>query len=148
MLGKVCKYLQGDSFVRVEGVYSHIYDCTSATAERQRALFMKMLAVCLRYFPDVTAHLSATYGALLGKAFAFDMVRVGLGLYGYLPVGRANERNGVVYMPELEKGMTVSAVTAASRKYAFGGAGYGRVFSETEGTAIKRLSVCRVGYAD
>ena len=148
MLGKVCKYLQRDPFVRVEGVYSHLYACERSVAEAQRALFVKMQAVCARYFPVYTAHLSATYGALLGEAFSFDMVRVGIGLYGYLPVERVDGRNGVAQLPKLERGMTVRAVTVASRKYSFGGAGYGRPFSGTEGAAIKRLSVCRVGYAD
>ena len=81
-LGKVCKLLK-NSCVKVEGVYSHLYSPSSA--EEQRKRFLRAQSVCLRYYTDLIYHLSATFGALLGKDYAFDMVRVGIGLYGYLP---------------------------------------------------------------
>lgn len=79
MLGKVCKFLSKEGRVSVEGLYSHLYDHSRAECEKQRAVFMKMKAVCERYFPDVLCHLSSTYGALLGDDFAFGMVRGGAG---------------------------------------------------------------------
>lgn len=140
-LGKVCKRLRSNPFVCVAGVYSHLYGATELTAQRQRAAFVKAAAVCKRYFPQAKAHLSATYGALLGKEFAFDGVRIGLGLYGYLPSG---VKHGLA--PALEKGMSVYATAASSRKYLYGGAGYGeKPFADTKPT---RLTVCRYGYAD
>ena len=140
-LGKVCKFLQANPFVRVTGIYSHLCECKRGRAELQRKLFLPCEQLCRRYFPSVTAHLSATYGATLGQDFAFDMVRVGLGLYGYQPLG--SERK----LP-LKRGMEIFARTVSSRKYTFGGAGYGSEFSETEKAATDRLSVCRFGYAD
>lgn len=140
MLGKACKLLRGDGRVRVEGLYSHLYGATRESAEQQRKLFAQMQRVCKRYFPDVICHLSATYGSLLGKEFALDMTRVGIGLYGYLPDGAEDIDENAV---RLEKGMQVYAEVATSRKYSFGGAGYGKEFS-----GGKRLSVLRVGYAD
>ncbi|MBQ8446836.1 MAG: alanine racemase [Clostridia bacterium] len=142
-LGKVCKRLQTNPYVTVVGIYSHLYDTLRATAEMQRAAFVKAVTVCKRYFPTVKAHLSATYGALLGKEFAFDRVRIGLGLYGYLPSGLAEP---TLELPTLEKGMTVFAVAAASRKYRCGGAGYGK--NPFVGETPKDLTVCRYGYAD
>ena len=140
-LGKVCKRLKSNPYVRVLGVYSHLYGSTIATAETQRLLFIKAVAVCKGYFPTVKAHLSATYGALLGKAFAFDTVRIGLGLYGYLPDGVETQT-----LPTLEKGMTVFATAVQDRAYRFGGAGYGE--KTFLGTPPKELTVCRYGYAD
>ena len=147
-LGKVCKLLQASPYVKVFGIYSHLYACHLRLAEEQRSMFVRMVAVAKGYFPSLIAHLGATYGTLLGKAFSFDMVRVGLGLYGYLPC-EATAETGVSMEAfqalRLQKGMTVYAKIVAGRKYVFGGLGYGK---ETDGRGIDRLSVCRVGYAD
>ena len=140
MLGRVCKYLLSDPFVRVTGLYSHLYTDEYAVAKSQRALFVQAQTVCKRYYPEVVSHLSASYGAKLGKAFAFDMTRIGLGLYGYEP----NGENGL----GLEKAMTVYAPVVANRKFSFGGAGYGKTFPKSELEKIGRLNICRCGYAD
>ena len=143
-LGKVCKCLSCVRWICVEGVYSHLYGDTRESAEVQRRLFIRMQKICLRYFPKAVFHLSATYGALLGKEFLFDMTRIGIGLYGYLPnsakpFARAKKLR-------LKKGMEIFAVRTAQRRYSFGGAGYGE-----ERLLIKKgtkLSVVRYGYAD
>ena len=146
-LGKACKLLKANPFVKVEGVYSHLYTTSLQTSERQRVAFENAVALCRRYFPSVRAHLSATCGALLGKKFAFDGVRIGLGLYGYIPDGIADGGgDGKVQIPTLEKGMTVFATAATSRKYGYGGAGYGET-PFAHGTP-QTLTVCRYGYAD
>lgn len=139
-LGKVCRRLQTNPFVKVQGIYSHLYATERSIAEEQRAEFLRAVAVCRRYFPPVRAHLSATYGATFGKAFALDTVRIGLGLYGYLPTGaRTRELS-------LERGMTVYATAVASRRYRYGGAGYGE---NPFGARIPEfLTTCRYGYAD
>ncbi len=142
-LGKVCKRLQTNPYVRVVGIYSHLYGSLRATAEKQRATFVKAVTVCKRYFPSVKAHLSATYGALLGKEYAFDGVRIGLGLYGYLPNGLTEQS---IALPALERGMTVYATATTSRRYRDGGAGYGE--QPFVGKPPKELTVCRYGYAD
>ena len=134
MLGKVCRFLQNEPCVQVEGLYSHLYDTERQTAYAQRALFMQMQRICKGYFPSFISHLGATYGATLGKDFAFDMVRVGLGLYGYAPTKTD--------MP-LQKGMTVYSTVACNRKYAFGGVGYGKATPSGE-----RIALVRGGYAD
>ena len=147
-LGKVCKFLQRNRYVKVRGIYSHLCECNLCRAETQRGYFVRMLAVAKGYFPSLIAHLGASYGALLGKSYAFDMVRVGLGLYGYLPC-EINAKTGVsadvIRTLALRKGMTVYAKIVAGRKYVYGGLGYG---AEVDGEGLDRLSVCRVGYAD
>ncbi len=146
-LGRVCKLFQRSPYLRVRGIYSHLCECNLHRAEKQRRIFARMVAVGKGYFPTLIAHLGATYGALLGKDYAFDMVRVGLGLYGYLPCEATAETGvspAIMESLRLQKGMTVYAKVVAGRKYSFGGLGYGKETAE----AVGHLSVCRVGYAD
>ena len=145
-LGRVCALLREKPFVLVEGIYSHLYTTDMQTAETQRALFQDAVKIGRGYFPRLTAHLSATYGCLLGERFAFDMCRVGIGLYGYLPSEMPKSALAVGKSLSLEKGMQVYAKTVVSRRYAFGGAGYGKPSVLLE--KGERLSVCRCGYAD
>lgn len=142
-LGKIAKLLSG-SPVRVTGLYSHLYTQSESVCEEQRKKFLQMKKILFSYYPSgVICHLSATYGATLGKAYAFDAVRVGLGLYGYLPEG-AKEK------PRLQKAMTVYARTVQNRVYTAGGAGYGELDDRARATLKqdRRTSVLRLGYAD
>ncbi len=135
MLGRVCNFLRQNPCARVEGLYSHLYACDIQIAEAQRRSFLRMQAICKRYFSSFVSHLGATYGAALGEKFAFDMLRIGIGLYGYSPTK----------MPfPLHKGMTVETRVAYSRTYAQGGLGYGKEV----GQKGEKLALCRMGYAD
>ena len=142
MLGKVCQFLQDDPYVSVTGIYSHLCECSLVRAEKQCALFVQAERVCRRYFPTVIAHLGGTYAAFLGDRFAFDMTRVGIGLYGYHPSGEKAEY--------LKKGMTVWAKTLSCRTLSYGSVGYGKELSMLECHTLKKAGVtlCRVGYAD
>ncbi|MBQ3020480.1 MAG: alanine racemase [Clostridia bacterium] len=142
-LGKVCKLFATQKQIQVQGIYSHLYACAFEQAEIQREKFLRAVALCKCYFPTVIAHLSATYGAMLGERYTFDMTRVGLGLYGYLPISK--RENGVVWLPALKKGMQVFAPVMESRVYQSGGAGYGTPKSINAG---ERICLCRYGYAD
>lgn len=134
MLGKVCRFLTDKPFIKVEGLYSHLYGVEEGSAREQRRLYLQMQNICKRYFSSFISHLGATYGASLGKDFTFDMVRVGLGLYGYTPTGDI----------PLQKGMTVEAQISCNRKFSFGGIGYGEKREDYHG----RIAVARGGYAD
>ena len=71
--------------VRVEGVYSHLYDASDASAVRaQTQAFKECCAAVRAVFPSAMRHLCATGGILAGGA-PLDAVRPGLGLYGYAP---------------------------------------------------------------
>lgn len=144
-LEKTCRFLKGTG-VCVAGIYSHLYGRQPQTAEWQRLAFGRGAEICRSEFPNVTRHLAATYGAALGQDFYFDAVRIGLGLYGYLPSGV----NGSVKDElDLKKAMTVYARVQSRREYRFGGAGYGEL-SDCERSALKGtgVSVLRAGYAD
>ena len=135
MLGKVCRFLQSKPLVCVEGVYTHLYGTTREGAEKQRKLFCQMQSICKGYFPSVCSHISATFGATLGREFALDMVRVGLGLYGYTPT-----KTDLV----LQKGMSVKGKILLTRRLSFGGVGYGELTAQKG----EWISLARGGYAD
>ena len=145
-LGKVCRFLQDSIWVQVEGLYSHLYTNDFCVATEQRQRFLQMRRICIGYYPNAIFHLSATYGSLLGVDFAFDMVRIGIGLYGYLP--SLTEKSGVTEPPELYKAMTVHTVTVATRKPSYGGLGYGESYTNLALRSLGEISLCRAGYAD
>ncbi len=127
-----------EASLSVEGIYSHFYRPQDAavTAE-QFSKFQEACALAEGAFGPLVKHIAATGGLLADGRYALDMVRPGIGLYGYLPEGFAGG-------PTLEKGMRIYACAAACRAYRGGGAGYGGYTAE-EGSP---LSVVRCGYAD
>ncbi len=143
-LENACALLARHPCVVVEGLYSHIYDYTRENAERQRLAFVRAQSIVKGYFPRVLCHLSATYGALLGRAFAFDMTRIGLGLYGYIPDGAQDLDERLIEKLRLQKAMSIWAQVAALQTYTEGGVGYGGARVE-KGTP---LTIARYGYAD
>lgn len=145
-LGKTCKLLASCRWVKVEGLYSHLYGATRESAYLQRERFLKMQAVCKRYFPQVISHLGATFGALLGQNFRFDMLRIGLGLYGYLPDCEGAE--ALRGRLQLKKAMAVYAPVLSCKKATRGGLGYGERYPDAEIEKLGKVSVCRFGYAD
>ena len=134
LLCRKCKEIA----VEVEGIYSHFYSERERDAKRQAELFDRAVSVCKRYFPSAIAHLSSTYGCTYQKRYAYDMVRVGIGLYGYAPYKRGKT------LP-LQKAMRVYAPVVKTRVFQGGGIGYGknRIFGKG-----KSFSLIRTGYAD
>ncbi len=70
----------------VVGVYSHYFAAEKdGEREAQNVLFKSAVSAVKEIFPHCISHIAATGGALKGEKG--DAVRVGLGLYGYLPFG-------------------------------------------------------------
>ena len=71
-------------------ILSHLA-CADDTSNRankaQKDLFIKLCEI----LPDVRKSISASHGTLLGNEFHFDMVRLGIGLYGGLKNNGLNE---------------------------------------------------------
>ena len=71
-------------YVLIDGVYSHLYDPSDQNAvESQRKKFLLANKLVKGYNSNATAHISASGGFLSG--LEFDMVRIGILLYGYKP---------------------------------------------------------------
>jgi alanine racemase len=77
------------------------------------------------------------------------MVRIGIGLYGYIPDGAQDIDKKTVRDLALKRAMKLTATSMGSRAYRYGGAGYGEpIWWNGTRQPPKRLFVCRVGYAD
>lgn len=100
---------------------------------RQRARFREASAL----FPNARRSLSATAGAQLGQEFRFDMVRIGMGLFG-----SADRDEGVA----LNNIATVTAPILQVRDVAEGESlGYG---ASVVAQQPMRVAIAAVGYAD
>lgn len=134
---KTLNFLKGKNQIVLEGFYSHLGEPEN-DEELKKAVDKFLVAKNLvkSYNSKVTCHISASGGFLKEKFF--DMVRIGLLLYGYYPF-KCNERVKVrpimkVYAPvvkrrNLKKGDAVS---------------YGsfRLFNKSD------IAIIRYGYAD
>lgn len=124
------------SCMRAEGIYSHFYAPHDAAVTREQfSRFCAFRARAEQAFGRLTAHIAATGGVLAAEGYCLDLVRPGIGLYGYAPQGFA--RGG------LRPAMRVYAQVAANRIYRGGGMGYRSL--RPRGDA---LAVVRCGYAD
>ena len=83
-LKKILEYAKVSKHLKVQGVYSHFSNAENIDSVNN-ALNKFLLAIkCASgYNKDVTYHISASGGLLQGVQF--DMVRIGIMLYGYLP---------------------------------------------------------------
>lgn len=79
---RVCKH-EG---VILDGVYSHFASTINTNPEmmfNQYRVFEKVSKCVKQYYSNSVAHICNTSGALCCPAFQCEMVRVGIGLYGY-----------------------------------------------------------------
>lgn len=121
--------------LKVEGVYSHLYlPEDEAAREEQYRLFCEVRGAARRFYPEANFHLSATGGILAGRKYAFDMVRSGIALYGYLPSGFENAL-------KVKPAMKVFATVSRRGSFTGGGIGYGKADSR-----FGTLNTLAVGY--
>lgn len=145
---RTCEILKTAKNVRVEGIFSHLAGITNReNAAAQRDRFTEHCAIAEEYFPRLIRHLSATAGACLDESFYFDAVRIGLGLYGYLPdgclplVALKRGKEGKVFSP-VKIAMKAYARVVKSGVYRFGTLGYG----DTAGVSGEKFHVTGAGY--
>ncbi|MBP5242664.1 MAG: alanine racemase, partial [Clostridia bacterium] len=137
---RLCSALAEEKRIRVTGIYSHLYAPENrAAANEQLKRFIAEKAVAERFLGKLTAHLSATGGILRGKEFHFDLVRPGIGLYGYLPSGFENDKERLQLRPAMK------LYTRALQTHTFTGGGVGYAKAEKN---YEKLTAYRLGYAD
>ena len=118
-------------------VMSHLAcasDSAHAMNERQRAAFAQLAA----QFPTARRSLASSGGALIGEAFGFDMVRLGVGLYGVSPFDNA----AAVFAPVAT--LTAPVIQLHSMK-AGETVGYGASFTADRD---RDLATVGLGYGD
>jgi len=134
--------------ISIEGLYSHLsfadednpLDPKSIT-QLQRLKFQKLLEqINVESNQKIKIHLANSAGMLINKDFHFQMVRVGLSMYGYSPTPKKDKNLSlkpalflkvkVAFIRTIDKGVSVS---------------YGGKFVSNRKT---KLAVLSIGYAD
>ncbi len=130
---KSAAYAAKQRGIFVEGVYSHYFSAENEGYRRgQNTLFREAVKAVKDVFPDCISHIAATGGTLKGERS--DAVRVGLGLYGYLPEGGSGP---------LRRAMKLYAYVSNSCKRIGEGLGYAP--AERDCPSVHTL---RCGYGD
>ena len=134
--------------ITVDGIYSHLatadddeYLNKDSFSQIQKFKFEKLLKeIKITNYPNIKIHLANSAGTFLGKEFHFDMVRVGLSMYGYNPF-----YNQLVDL-ELEPALCLKSKVSFIRDIdGDTGVSYGRKFISNQKT---KLAVISIGYAD
>ena len=134
--------------ISIEGIYSHLSSSDEANAidpksitQLQRLKFNKLLKqINLDQNNEIKIHLANSAGMLLNKDFHFQMVRVGLSIYGYSPLDKIDKNLS------LKPALFLKAKVAFIRTIDPGvGVSYGGKFVSHRKT---KLAVLSIGYAD
>jgi alanine racemase len=139
--------LAGLDAVRLEGVYSHLADADAPERDagdltrQQQQRFAQVLAELQDQGLDPGCrHLANSAGTLRSSALHFDLVRVGLALYGHRPAAHLGSALS------LRPAMRVKARVSLIREVPAGvGVSYGHRFVTQRPS---RLAVVGIGYAD
>ncbi|MFM8244166.1 MAG: alanine racemase, partial [Crocinitomicaceae bacterium] len=141
-LSEVLEVIQAQPEVQLKGVYSHLaaadYPSNNLFTTQQIELFKSCIHQIQLHNRDVIYHLCNSEGALHFPSAHFDMIRVGIGLYGI-----SNDPNiSVQLKPVMEWKSVVSQVKEIP---AGESVGYGRSYLAEKNTVI---AIVPVGYAD
>ena len=134
--------------ISIEGIYSHLSSADEdnsldpqSSTQLQRLKFEELLKqIKVDRNHNIKIHLANSAGMLIDKAFHFDMVRVGLSMYGYTPLAKIDKslslkpalflKAKVAFIRIIDQGVSVS---------------YGGKFISSRKT---KLAVLSIGYAD
>ncbi len=133
--------------LKLKGIYSHLAladgDINGESAfitEKQKQRFEELLTTLPSNGKDFCRHLANSAGAIRDPGLHFDMVRVGLALYGYNPISHLHKDLG------LSPALSVKARVTLLREVPAGvGVSYGHQFTTNRKS---RLAVVAIGYAD
>ena len=134
--------------ISLEGIYSHLAIADSDQKENtlksftkiQLNRFEKVLNNLSKRKKSICRHLANSAGTLLDKSLHFDMVRVGLSLYGYFPV--KDFESDLNLIPALKVKARVTLIRDVEKGI---GVGYGHFFKTQRKS---KLAVVAIGYAD
>jgi len=134
--------------ISIEGIYSHLSSADEpnsldpkSNTQLQRQKFHELLKqINFDQNNDIKIHLANSAGMLINKDFHFDMVRVGLSMYGYSPLDKIDKNLS------LKQALFLKAKVAFIRTIDPGvGVSYGGKFVSHRKT---NLAVLSIGYAD
>lgn len=139
---ELLRMLQTQPEVRVKSIYSHLAtadEIDSAFVKEQVAHFERDSQEIMKHLPyDVDRHISNSEGVLHYPEYQFDMVRIGIAMYGYST--KKEERK---HLQEAVR--WCSAISQIRSVEAGKSIGYGRAGIAEKST---RIAVIPVGYGD
>ena len=144
MISKI-DYLEN---ISLKGIYSHLAIADSCQKENtqqtftqiQLSRFEKVLKDLGKRNKSICRHLANSAGTLSDSCLHFDMVRVGLSLYGYFPVN--DYESDLNLIPALKVKARVTLIRDVEKGI---GVGYGHFFKTQRKS---KLAVVAIGYAD
>jgi len=134
--------------ILIEGIYSHLSSADEVNAldpksitQLQKLKFNQLLKqINLDLNNEIKIHLANSAGMLLNKDFHFQMVRVGLSMYGYSPLSKINKN--LLLKPALSLKVKVAFIRTIDEGVSVS---YGGKFVSHRKT---KLAVLSIGYAD
>lgn len=140
---RAAQRLARDGRLRVRGIFSHLANASASDDAAQISAFERGLRLAATHglTPELR-HLASTAGALRVPEARYDLVRLGIGVYGLSPYGSTVSSHELGLVPV----MTVRARVAAVRRVPAGtGASYGFIWRAPQATT---LALIPMGYAD
>ena len=134
--------------ISIEGIYSHLSSADESNSlnpksitQLQRQKFQKLLnQINVERYKNIKIHLANSAGMLLNKDFHFQMVRIGLSMYGYSPLVKLDKKLSLI--PALFLKVKVAFIRIIDQGV---GVSYGGKFVSSKKT---KLAVLSIGYAD
>jgi len=134
--------------ISIQGIYSHLSSADEensldpkSSTQLQRLKFQELLKqINVASNHNIKIHLANSAGMLLNKDFHFDMVRVGLSMYGYSPLAKIDKNLSL--KPALFLKVKVAFIRIIEQGI---GVSYGGKFVSSRKT---KLAVLSIGYAD
>lgn len=134
--------LQRAGRIRVRGIWSHLANTGEAEDLAQVAAFESALELAAAHgIEPVLRHIAATAGALRVPSSRYDLVRIGLGIYGLSPFDDATSAD-LGLRPALELSTRIASV---KRVPAGSGVSYSHTYRTERQTS---LALVPLGYSD
>ncbi|MDR8392741.1 alanine racemase [Aliifodinibius sp. S!AR15-10] len=110
------KAIQNYSELRCTGIYSHFATADNPGSEKAEEQLVRFKSICQNFEPEILTHMANTGGTAFYPEAHFDMVRNGIGIYGYAPGSTEIEglvpairwQSHLVQVKQISKGETVS----------------------------------------
>jgi len=140
--------IQSCENILIKGIYSHLASADEENSLNKNSLtqiqknkFQELLKdIKISQYPEITTHLANSAGTLLTQDLHFDMVRVGLSMYGYSPL--THSQKNLILQPALFLKAKVTFIRSVNENT---GVSYGSKFITKRRT---KLAVISIGYAD
>ena len=127
-----------------EGIFTH-FACSDETdksfTEQQDDLFIKYIAIARENGFAPMAHASNSAAAIEMPEMHYDMIRLGISLYGYYPSGEVS-RSSVDLKPVMQVETEISSMKAIDANETVG---YGATYTANKKTLVATLPI---GYGD